>query len=418
MLLIHDMGMRPHILRPLDINQTTIIDGIEVTPICANHCPGAVCFLFRVPPSSPGRAATTILHTGDFRWCAEAHGRHPALLNGVDVLMLDTTYLNPKWIFPPQSEAVRLMVEAMQNEEKAHPETLFVCSSYHIGKERAYFGAATALGWKIWVPPTKQRVLSLLSLPQEWMDLLTDSEDAARIHVLGGGEQLHEQSLADRIAGTKWSRVVVLRPTGWTYRRTGALQRREDGCVTTIGIPYSEHSSYEELQDCVKTLRPKKLVPTVNAGDAAKSRALVDKLCGFMDLSTDRSRLDSYFLAANAKPGDEPVVADNKNSSDSGKDININVGSMSMTNNEQIIVLPGSKWSSKRVAENDVVDLDAVDVEEQRKLLEEAAERLKKKAKVVGNNNKAAVPTAPAGTPGTSSVRRTILAYLTKQPNK
>lgn len=28
------------------------------------------------------------------------------------------------------------------------------------------------------------------------------------------GEQLHEQALADRIAGTRWSRVVAIKPTG------------------------------------------------------------------------------------------------------------------------------------------------------------------------------------------------------------
>lgn len=37
------------------------------------------------------------------------------------------------------------MREALQNE----PDTLMVVSSYHIGKERAYLGAAAALGLKV-----------------------------------------------------------------------------------------------------------------------------------------------------------------------------------------------------------------------------------------------------------------------------
>lgn len=65
--------------------------------------------------------------------------------------------------------------------------------SYHIGKERAYLGAAHALGWRIHCPPAKRRLLRLLGLPQQWLDLVTPDAQQARIHVLGMGEQLHEQ---------------------------------------------------------------------------------------------------------------------------------------------------------------------------------------------------------------------------------
>lgn len=36
--------------------------------------------------------------------------------------------------------------------------TLFVVGSYHIGKERAYLGAAAALGWRVHCTPAKHRV--------------------------------------------------------------------------------------------------------------------------------------------------------------------------------------------------------------------------------------------------------------------
>ena len=32
------------------------------------------------------------------------------------------------------------------------------CGSYHIGKERAYLGAAKLLGWKVWCDANKRRV--------------------------------------------------------------------------------------------------------------------------------------------------------------------------------------------------------------------------------------------------------------------
>lgn len=64
-------------------------------------------------------------------------------------------------------------------------------------------------------PAPALQLLRLLGLPPEWLALLTADPQAAPIHVLSmGGEQLHEQALADRIQGSRWRRVVAVRPTG------------------------------------------------------------------------------------------------------------------------------------------------------------------------------------------------------------
>ena len=57
-----------------------------------------------------------------------------------------------------QDDAIAAMVEVMRAARRKNPRTLFVVGSYHIGKERAYLGAAAELGWKVWCPAAKRRV--------------------------------------------------------------------------------------------------------------------------------------------------------------------------------------------------------------------------------------------------------------------
>lgn len=298
-LLVGEMGVAPQFLRSLALDQEVVIDGIPVTPISANHCPGACMFKFIVPKRmSDPKENLVVLHTGDFRWCSETYFNHPALSNGCDILMLDTTYCAPRWKFPTQSETIQMMIKAAEAEVAMEPDTLFVCMSYHIGKEKAYFNLAIAMGWKVWCTKAKRRTLQFLDLPTEWMNTLTDIKEEAQLHVLSMGAQMHTQALADSIRSSSWKRIVLLKPTGWSFAPTRkGLQVQDEGVVRTIGIPYSEHSSFPELLDCVKTLRPKQIIPTVNSSESKKSKSMVDLLSSGMDLSEDKGRIPAYFLS-------------------------------------------------------------------------------------------------------------------------
>lgn len=64
-LLLHDFGVSPSVVQQLGLNERQQIDGVYVTPLDANHCPGACMFLFEVP-TDRGKYHN-ILHTGDCR---------------------------------------------------------------------------------------------------------------------------------------------------------------------------------------------------------------------------------------------------------------------------------------------------------------------------------------------------------------
>ncbi|KAK4189025.1 eukaryotic translation initiation factor 3-like protein [Podospora australis] len=97
------------------------IKGVTVTMIPANHCPGSSLFLFE--RALGGGRMQRILHCGDFRACP-AHVEHSQLrpetvdaISGktkqqkIDVCYLDTTYLNPRYSFPPQNDVIRSCAE-------------------------------------------------------------------------------------------------------------------------------------------------------------------------------------------------------------------------------------------------------------------------------------------------------------------
>jgi hypothetical protein len=44
-----DIGLPPGLVHPLALDEAVTVSGVEVTPLDANHCPGACMFLFRVP---------------------------------------------------------------------------------------------------------------------------------------------------------------------------------------------------------------------------------------------------------------------------------------------------------------------------------------------------------------------------------
>lgn len=88
-LLIWFLGRR--YICPLELDTEYVIEGIKVTMLEANHCPGAAMIHFRLADGQ------CYLHTGDFRACKLMQA-YPILLNlHVNLLYLDTTYCNPRY---------------------------------------------------------------------------------------------------------------------------------------------------------------------------------------------------------------------------------------------------------------------------------------------------------------------------------
>ena len=79
-----------------------------------------------------------------------------------------------------------------------------------------------------------------------------------------------------------------------------------DGATRCYSVPYSEHSSFDELVAFVARVRPVKVTPTVNADTRADRDRMLKYFLPYTDLAEDKGRLDHYFRRPAALPRPPP----------------------------------------------------------------------------------------------------------------
>lgn len=277
-------------------------DGAKVTMIPANHCPGSSMFVFeKVVGSGSNRRTKRILHCGDFRACSQ-HVKHPLLkpdisdsVSGklrqqkIDLCYLDTTYLNPRYSFPPQNDVIQACADLcasmspdpkskedvwerakreagsaavskyfqsekqtenqdkQSNQDKPQPtkklgqRLLVICGTYSIGKERICVAIAKALKSKIFASPAKIKICRQLGDP-ELSSLLTSNPVEAQVHMQMLME-IRAETLQEYLDSYKphFSRIVGFRPSGWNFRPSNSKSIGTNASPSTIPIQQILH---------------------------------------------------------------------------------------------------------------------------------------------------------------------------------
>ncbi|CAH2093950.1 unnamed protein product [Euphydryas editha] len=265
-LCVSRLGVNSKRIHIINIDETLKIDGVEITAVDANHCPGALMFVFTLPNGK------TILHTGDFR-ASDIMESYPVFWNkDVHTIYLDTTYCNPRYDFPKQDQSLEMALNLLREKKaalerigKKFSSVLIVCGTYTIGKEKFFQGMARKVGCSIWACPEKDQVLQTV----EGKSFSQLPPESCQLHVVPMRDLTHEKmrSYLSNLKGA-FSEVVAFKPSGW---ENGKAPSVEKDCVTIHGIPYSEHSSFSELIRFVKFLKPKQVIPTVYISGGIKS---------------------------------------------------------------------------------------------------------------------------------------------------
>ena len=194
---------------------------------------------------------------------------------GSDAVFLDTTYCNPKFVFPSQHESIDYVVSVIDRVRVgvgggSLRDVLFLVATYVVGKERILLEIARRCNRKIHVDARKMEVLRVLGYGES--GLFTEDVCESDVHVVGWnvlGEtwpyfRPNFVKMKEIMDERGYSKVVGFVPTGWTYevKRNKFAVRTKDSFEIHL-VPYSEHSNYDELREYVKLLKPKRVIPTV-----------------------------------------------------------------------------------------------------------------------------------------------------------
>ncbi|XP_004524050.1 uncharacterized protein LOC101454502 [Ceratitis capitata] len=242
-------------LHEIELNSPHIIADVEVTAIDANHCPGAVMFVFKL---TTGRC---ILHTGDFRASSDMESEPIFWNNNIDAIYLDTTYISHKNNFSTQYESITRAKDIIKDFRSKRPaeRVLYICGSYVIGKERFWTSIAQEFDLKVWTEKHRLKALQAMDL-EEVRGLLCDDPMEAQLHVISIGKVSYH-SLVEYFQPfkTQFDAVLAFRPSGWEKNTKSQLR----GQINVVGIEYSEHSSHAELERFVTYLKPHEVISTV-----------------------------------------------------------------------------------------------------------------------------------------------------------
>lgn len=251
----------------IDPNGSVNIENVQISFIDANHCPGAGVFIFE----GNGRK---MIHCGDFR--ANDHVIEQLTYQNWDTVYLDNTYDDSKYVFPTQESVIEECADWIITKCKEKPTQrrigedqpqpyLVIVGTYGIGKEKVAIGVAKALNTRIYANDKKREKLALYDW-QELNDLLHDDPLQCGVHLVSMGQTTIDgakeywKPLAKHYRG-----VVSIHATGWDWARgRPPSAKTRDPQVFKKTIPYSEHSSYEELTKFRSTIVAKEWINTVN----------------------------------------------------------------------------------------------------------------------------------------------------------
>lgn len=251
---------------------------VNVTLLDANHCPGAVMFLFE-------GAFGKVLHTGDFRYSAQMIRSLTSRLGPhsyLDLAFVDNTYALVEREILTREDTVSEIIRIIKTSRKENETKMRVYVGLHkIGKEDIMLDLAKSMGTKIRVGYRRWKRLNAMmgqhsfELHRHFVYLEEEEgefeEQEAVIIEIVHTRGLTLESLTEK--RKKYNcRVIGILPSGLCYvdGKLSSCMKDDVNDVAVYNVNYSSHSSKRELETFLSELRIKEIRASSNYSNDAK----------------------------------------------------------------------------------------------------------------------------------------------------
>jgi Cft2 family RNA processing exonuclease len=228
-------GARP--TRPMPFAETVEIGGIRLAAYPAGHVLGSAMLLV-----DDGRQR--LLYTGDFK-LRPSRTAEPAAPPRADVLVMESTYGDPRYRLPPREQSVAELVALVQRTLALGRTP--VVEAYVLGKAQEVIRILTDHG----VPVVQHRLVQEISEVYERHGCLLG--DVPCYQGWTGSVAIVTPPRWQKGAALPGLRHAVrIAVTGWAADPMWRLRRGYD-----YAVPLSDHADYDELIECVERVEPR-----------------------------------------------------------------------------------------------------------------------------------------------------------------
>ncbi|RLN23313.1 hypothetical protein C2845_PM07G30550 [Panicum miliaceum] len=251
----------------MEVGRTAVVDdpagAFSVTAYDANHCPGAVMFLFE------GQFGT-ILHTGDCRLTSDCVQNLPIKyivkkgeenICRLDFVFLDCTFSKCFLKLPSKESAIQQVIACIWKHPHA-PYVYLACDL--LGHEDILVEVSRTFGLKIYVD---QKLDCYKALSLTAPEIITD-DPSSRFQIVGF-HQLYDtasRKLEEARASLRPEPLFIRPSTQWyaicARSQKPSLTEAEQDEFGVWHICFSIHSSRDELEQALQLLQPQWVVST------------------------------------------------------------------------------------------------------------------------------------------------------------
>jgi DNA cross-link repair 1B protein len=261
-------------------------ESFNVTLIDANHCPGAVMFLFE-------GFFGHILATGDFRYSPEMFVDAPFSNKEIEICYLDNTYFHKEFAnIPDRDFSLKEIIGIIETKRAGSNQVLIKMYLKKLGKENLLVDLSNYYRIPIVVSRTRyRRCVDVLELGPDHFQTKFDAETFIFVQDLDDHAESDEEknkAITNYKEFVQNKTIIHIHPSALLVSSKRPVSLKDlieynaKSNENVFQVPYSDHSSYKEIVEFVKRLKPKRIIPIV--------RRMLPKNID----TTDLSELDKY----------------------------------------------------------------------------------------------------------------------------